>query len=582
LRSTNGPDGPWQVVLSGLVTDLVIHPGNPDIQFAFRATTRGNVGVYRSADGGETWTFIKVGTQADSSRFGQIAICRDVPNTIAFVYEWRGFIAGIRKSTDGGTTWTDITGSLKNTNGQAFHALTIAIRPTNPDEIYIGSVVLYQSTDGGNTWNRLSSEVERHVDFTRLYFSAVSGDNILWLCNDGGAYRWEIGTSSSDSWNGNSSTGLRISQIYQLEGQRDFRAVAMQDVGIVGSKTLGSSWKPFGTADGAEVELTDDLDNTFWFIDGIYCCGNPPWLVSRQPYNGSRQRISSKEAYLRLFYDRFTDRVYTVNTTGRPFHLVSSPASGSLSWQEETVLPSWARRIAGSYVDGKTLFGFNNWSTDTLIVIQRASTGWTTYSADFNTNRTILSVFASTERPGESWAGLQGPGGSPRLFHTTNYWRDWEDVTGNMPFVNRINAIVAGPFNPQEIYLATSLGVFRTRDGGQTWETFQTGLPIVACTDLRYIVDRTRSGNDKLLVSTYGRGVYEYILKRPPLVYVDPRNTGFEDGTFTHPYNTFDEGFNATPNGGILALNGNVYAVPTIISKPITIQAYESSARLQR
>ena len=117
---------------------------------------------------------------------------------------------------------------------------------------------------------------------------------------------------------------------------------------------------------------------------------------------------------------------------------------------------------------------------------------------------------------------------------------------------------------------------------------FQSGLPLVLCTDLRYIVDRTRAGNDKLVVSTFGRGLYERTIKHQPLVYVDLWSTGFEDGTFTHPYNIFDEGFNAVPIRGMLALrgmpfpNGMIYTVPATITKPLTINAYDLPVLLNR
>jgi hypothetical protein len=60
-------------------------------------------------------------------------------------------------------------------------------------------------------------------------------------------------------------------------------------------------------------------------------------------------------------------------------------------------------------------------------------------------------------------------------------------------------------------------------------------------------------------------------------VYVDARNTGFKDGTYEHPYTTFEEGYAATPNNGILALHGNDYSpISRTLNKPITIQTYES------
>jgi len=280
--------------------------------------------------------------------------------------------------------------------------------------------------------------------------------------------------------------------------------------------------------------------------------------------------------------------MYSVNADGTPFRLISSPATGTLAWQQEIALNSRATHLAGNYVIGNAIYGYNYWGTDTLIVLQKNTTNWSPFYAVLGARRNIATVFASTERLAESWAGLGGGVGGPKVLHTTDYWRNWTDITGSLTNVGAVRAIVAAPFNSQEIYAATDIGMFRTLNGGETWEPFQSGLPLVVCTDLRYIVDRTRGGNDKLVVATFGRGLYERTLKRQPLVYVDLWSIDVEDGTFTHPYNTFDEGFNATPNRGMLALrgmpfpNGMIYTVPATITKPLTINAYDLPVLLQR
>jgi photosystem II stability/assembly factor-like uncharacterized protein len=591
LRSTSGPNGPWTVVLSGFVADLAIHPTTPSTQFCCRASATGiSGGIYKSTDSGQTWNFVSTGAPTNAFGIGQIAICRNTPSTLAFVYEWGNVIAGIRKSTNSGTTWTDISGSLLNTNGQAFHALTIGIRPNNANEIYVGSVELYRSTDGGVTWPATDhNNVHRHDDHTQVYFSPATGDNIVWFCNDGGVYRWTIGASTSDSWNGNQSTGLRVSQVYQMDAQRDLRLAAMQDVGIVGSANTGTNWSPFECCDGDEVEIIDDIGSIFWYISGSFS-PNPPWRAFRQTFSGAKQTVSDPfaDSYRRLFFDRYRNRIYSVNADGTPFRLVSSPTTGALAWQQEIALNSRATHLSGNYFIGDAIYAHNYWGTDTLIVLEKTSAGWSPFYAVLGSGRNIATVFVSTERLAESWVGLGGGIGSPKILHTTDYWRHWTDLTGSLTNVGAVRALVVAPFNSQEIYAATDIGMFRTLNGGETWEPFQSGLPLVICTDLRYIVDRTRGGNDKLVVSTFGRGLYECTLKRQPLVYVDLWNPGFEDGTFTHPYNTFDEGFNATPNRGMLALrgmpfpNGMIYTVPATITKPLTINAYDLPVLLQR
>lgn len=591
LRSTAGANGPWTVQLTSFIGDLVIHPTNANIQYACRATIAGTGGgVYRSTDAGVNWTQITT-TGAPSNAFGfaQIAISRSNPNTIIFMYEWSNRVQAIKKSIDGGTTWADISGAAVSNDGtQATNNMAIAIRPNNANEFYAGMIEQWRSTDGGANWQRTDHDlIHRHDDQTQIYFSPVTGDNLMWFCNDGGVYRWTVGASSSESWNGNQTTGLRVSQVWQMDSQRDLRLAALQDVGVVGSTNAGASWTPFECCDGDEVEITEDVDMgrglVFWFVNGVYGSPSPPWLAFRQTFSGARQSVNDpfSDSYRRLFFDRFSDRIYSVNVDASPPRVVSSPATGTLAWRQEFALFNRFRRITGSYLTGNSLF---TWKTDndTLTVLQRAGTSWTPFITNLRTNNRLLAIFASTERPGESWAGLGGAAGTPKVLHTTDSWRTWTNVTGSLNSVGAVNAIVIAPFNAEEIYAATDIGIFRTLDGGTNWEPFQSGLPIVQCTDLRYIVDRSRGGNDKLVVATFGHGLYERTLRRSPLVYVDLRGTGFEDGTFEHPYNTFDEGFNATPNRGMLALRGSVYTAPMTITRPLTLNAYESTATLNR
>ena len=83
-------------------------------------------------------------------------------------------------------------------------------------------------------------------DVTQLYFSPLD-DNALWLCGDGGVYRYHLGDDHSVSFNGISTGGLQVSQVYRVQARRNLRFSAMQDDGINGSIDGGASWKPFHT-----------------------------------------------------------------------------------------------------------------------------------------------------------------------------------------------------------------------------------------------------------------------------------------------------------------------------------------------
>jgi len=146
----------------------------------------------------------------------------------------------------------------------------------------------------------------------------------------------------------------------------------------------------------------------------------------------------------------------------------------------------------------------------------------------------------------------------------------WTDLTGgkNMPNVP-VNAIVMDQSDTQRLYIGTNLGVYRSTDGGTTWEAFQNGLPNVMVTDL--VLNNTTG---VLVAVTYGRSMYHL----SGAVYVDASWTGYEDGSVQFPFNTISEGVNAVPTNGELWIKAGTYTgtgnAPITINKTFEMKNY--------
>ncbi len=270
LRSTNGGTN-WSVPLAGFATDLVIDPSNPNIMYTAIGYDSTAPGMYKSTDGGVTWTR----KPSPVGQFGRasIAICRDAPSTIAFMVEYNNYLQGVLRSTNAGETWTIITSNLLGlptfTEDQFGHAQAIAIRPNNPDDIFVGGVKLARTTGGGSNWISMIDESFEHEDMTQLYFSDITGNDVIWVCNDGGIYKMTL-TGATENWNGTSPSGLRCSQIDYLDAQREFRVMGLQDNGVLRSTSSGADWLMEISGDGFDCEITDDLNFTYFFSSGIY------------------------------------------------------------------------------------------------------------------------------------------------------------------------------------------------------------------------------------------------------------------------------------------------------------------------
>ncbi|GAB1309093.1 hypothetical protein KH5_17760 [Urechidicola sp. KH5] len=182
------------------ISRIAIHPSNPDIVYA---AVLGNLykptedrGVYKSTDGGLTWSKILFSdTQA-----GAVDLQLDPTNPrILYASTWRiqrtpyslssgGDGSALFKSTDSGATWTEIStneGFAKGTLG----IIGVAVSPLNNQRVW--AMVenkeeggLYRSEDGGTTWKKVNSERklrQRAWYYTRVYADTEDVDKVYVL-----------------------------------------------------------------------------------------------------------------------------------------------------------------------------------------------------------------------------------------------------------------------------------------------------------------------------------------------------------------------------------------------------------------
>jgi hypothetical protein len=185
VSTNSGRD--WSVLGTGQpalpCTDVAIDPNTSGSGLTFYATYYEG-GVYKSTDGGATWTNKSTGlgnpgnmhviqvTVFPTSRTTSHVFCAISGYHTASTNQ-SNIAGGIWKSTDGGTTWTCITNTIVPNLCWPGH---FAMDPTNENVIYLaaatgggnaaGQAGVYKTTDGGTTWKRLLSDAN---------FSAIGG-----------------------------------------------------------------------------------------------------------------------------------------------------------------------------------------------------------------------------------------------------------------------------------------------------------------------------------------------------------------------------------------------------------------------
>ena len=99
-----------------------------------------------------------------------------------------------------------------------------------------------------------------------------------------------------------------------------------------------------------------------------------------------------------------------------------------------------------------------------------------------------------------TFGGYHAGDKNPYVFRSRDGGVTWEDLSANLPQAPVQDLIVLGP----NAYVATDVGVFRAKLSGKThWLALGRGLPNVAVNDLRYV-----PRNQALYAGTFGRGIY--------------------------------------------------------------------------
>jgi photosystem II stability/assembly factor-like uncharacterized protein len=175
-----------------------VHPTNPDIAYVAAQGDRWkgtpDRGIYRTTDGGKTWSLLLKGENPTS---GANDLSMDATNPrILYAAFWDhqrmpwqvrsgGPGSGIWKSTDGGDTWTRLTQGLPSLMGK----IGVAVSPADPDRVY--AIVeaekggLYRSDDAGKTWRLLSED--RLIQTRSWYYMYITADpanaDVVWIAN---------------------------------------------------------------------------------------------------------------------------------------------------------------------------------------------------------------------------------------------------------------------------------------------------------------------------------------------------------------------------------------------------------------
>ena len=511
------------------ISTIVIDPHNPNIVFVGAMGhawgPNADRGVYRTTDGGKTWT--KVLFVNDSTGVSDLAMAPGNSKVLfAGMWEFRRYPwtmmdggpgSGIYRSTDGGDTWQKVTKGLPE---GPLGRVAVAVAPSNPEHIYALIAakhgMLWQSLDMGDSWSAVSDN--HGLDVRPFYFSrmVVSPGNeeklfflsfnlmesddggrtahpadrgvhpdhhALWIDptnpdriiqgNDGGVY---LSTDGAKSWQ--FLDGLPIEQFYMVT------ADSRQPYFLCGGLQDNSAWC------GPSSDLgRGRVVGAGWYTvaggDGQYAVPAPsdPDIVYADSQNGSISRLDLKN-HTQRFARPYLDGVEEVKPADLKYRF---------NWTSPiAVSPTDANEV---YLGGDVVFK----STD-------GGKNWTAISPDLTRNDktkqeiaggpvqhdisgaesydTILSITLAPTDPKVIWVGTDD--GLVQL--TRDGGKSWTNVTSHIsgaPEWARVYQVGVSPFDAGTAYVVYDAHeldnrhpyAFRTSDYGATWHSISAGLP---------------------------------------------------------------------------------------------------------
>lgn len=532
-RTLDGGDS-WENVLyvsdSTGGIDIVINPEHPDTLYAAmwervrrpnrRSYGGSSCGLYRTFDGGSSWTELSNGLPSPGNNVGRIGldISRSDPSIIFAIYaDKTGYFEGVYKTINNGESWTQTNDNVLEDCFQSYGWWfgRLSVDPVDPDIVYVIGFDLYKTSNGGNSWYNISASNDVHVDQHGLYTHPENNDFVV-LGNDGGLY---ISENGGNDWNW--INNLPITQFYTCEVDYQFPERlygGTQDNGT--NRTMTGSlddWERIYGGDGFYV-LVDPVDNDYVYAEYQYGNlarstngGNDFSWAMNGISNSDRMNWNTPVVFDPtnpeiLYYG--SHRLYKSTNRASSWSLISTDLTNgpgvNLAYGTITTIDVSAVNPEIIYVgtdDG------NVW------VSAMNGMGWELLSLTLP-NRWVTRVVADPideETAYVTFSGYRWDEFIPHVFRTTNKGATWEDISGNLP-ESPINDLIVDPEDHNVIYIASDVGVYVTFDLGQSWEMMGWNLPNVPVNDLK-LHNPTRS----LIAATFGRSMYTYDLYQDTL-----------------------------------------------------------------
>ncbi|MDX6447281.1 MAG: hypothetical protein QOH71_4355 [Blastocatellia bacterium] len=494
---------------------IVFHPKKKGTLYATVTEQGAMSGIWRSTDGGKRWLHLQKGLP-EPALFGRtsLAISQSKPEVLyAFAADESSassdLMLGVFRSANGGDSWRKVSGNHFDDEGQISYGNTIIVHPHDHNYVICGGVDLHLTKNGGTTWRRLTHwDLERtdskyaHSDHHALLMPPAAPGRV-YDANDGGL---DVSEDGGNNWK-NCSNGLAVTMFYDLDVAQSnglYYGGGSQDNGTIITKTgTPTSFIQIYEGDGGWIVFDPRDENhvycSVYNLDIRRFRGKNHKDVSPPAPQAERDSIwmcfitfdpaDSNTVYTGSF------RVWKTSNDGENWHAVSPSLDGS-SISAIEVSPANSKRIYVGTENGgffRSLDGGIKWSPN--------------LSSSTLPGHTITRLESHPQDSNIVYATVANFGHS-HVFRTRDGGLTWEDVDkGQLPDVPTHVAVIRDD-EPDKVYVGNDAGVFVLDTVAGAWLNLTKNLPNAMVVDMVY-----HDKDGTMSAATYGRSVWRIKLK---------------------------------------------------------------------
>jgi photosystem II stability/assembly factor-like uncharacterized protein len=531
-------------------SDIEMEPGNPDVLYAgmwhfrrkpwFFDDGGRQTAVYKSTDGGESWTTIMNGLpDMPMARIG-LSVAASNPNIVYLITEFKE-TGTLYKSTDKGANW-EMVNDDANLNFRPFYYSDVFVDPNNEEVVYTLSGRLNKSTDGGKTFETIGRSV--HGDHQSIWIDPTNSNRIIEGSDGGFQLSWDAG----ETWD--ILNNIELSQFYQIwvDNREPYRIYGgLQDNGTwVGmSNSLENAgimkrhWRKLAGGDGYyAVPIPGTEDEVYTNLQG----GVIFHVDSRF---GNIRNIHPYPKIIGSAGDAIFDHKYRFNWDS-PIHVSPNDPNtvyfgGNVLFRSRDKGYSWEvispdlttndkskQQSSGGqiYSDNTaaefhcTILTIQESPVDPDVVwigtddgnVQLTRDGGKTWTLlnnkipGFPKEAWVAKIDASTHNAGTAIVTVDQHrlnDFAPYIFITQDYGQTWTKAVNGLPASDYVRVVRQSPHNPNFLVAGMETNLFASWDMGKNWTRINNNLPPVSVHDLQF-----QKRDRDLVIGTHGRGAW--------------------------------------------------------------------------